>query len=67
MLLPTFVDGEMFSMVSVHEAKGVRDWAKETADDGRSMVQVLMQAGKDFAEALGVNGITPSEEDIMIA
>ncbi|KAF2093739.1 hypothetical protein NA57DRAFT_81241 [Rhizodiscina lignyota] len=67
MLLPAFVDGEVFSMVSVHEAKGVRDWEKEKAEDGRSMVQVLIQAGKDFLEALGVKGTVPSETDIDVA
>ena len=67
MLLPTHVDGEMFSMVSVHEAKGMREWKDEKAEDGRSMVQVLRDAGRDFAEALGVKGKVPGEGDVEIA
>lgn len=67
MLLPTHVDGKMFSMVSVHEAKGVREWKDEKAEDGRSMVQVLRDTGKDFAEALGVKGEVPGQEDVEIA
>lgn len=67
MLLPTFVDGTIWSMVSVHEAKGTRKWNEEKASDGTSMTQVLIKAGKDFAAALGVDGAIPDESEVVLA
>lgn len=67
MLLPTFVDGKIWSVVSVHEAKGTRKWNEEKAEDGTSMTQSIIKAGKEFAEALGVNGTVPNESDVILA
>jgi len=62
MLLPTHVKGDIWSVLSVHEAKDVRRWEEEDRT-----VESLVEAGRKLVAALGVEGVVPGVGKVIIA